>query len=83
MQLTRAFSSAKQDYERVHSRMMQEMPELFEGRVEYFDLSLQAVIKAQVCAAVIVQSESNTSPLGIVLPPSMGHIFWEIFCVND
>lgn len=48
VQLTRALSSAKQDYERVHGRMMQEMPELYEGRVEYFDLSLQAVIKAQV-----------------------------------
>ena len=48
IQLTRALSSAKQDYERVHGRLMQEMPDLFEGRVEYFDLSLQAVIKAQV-----------------------------------
>ncbi len=49
VQLTRALSSTKQDYERVHSRMMQELPELYEGRVEYFDVSLQAVIKAQVC----------------------------------
>jgi len=44
----RAVSSARLDYERVQSRIMAEMPELFEGRVAYFDLCLQAVLKSQV-----------------------------------
>lgn len=43
----RAVASTKADYSRVHSRMMQEMPVLYEGRVDYFDHCLQAVIKAQ------------------------------------
>jgi len=47
-QMHRAVSSARSDYERVHSRVMAEMPELYDGRVGYFDLCLQAVIKAQV-----------------------------------
>lgn len=47
-QMHRAVSSARSDYERVHSRVMAEMPELYDGRVAYFDLCLQAVIKAQV-----------------------------------
>lgn len=54
----RAVSSARLDYERVQSRVMAEMPELFEGRVAYFDLCLQAVLKSQVKARLI-------SPLNI------------------
>ena len=49
-QMHRAVSSARLDYERVQSRVMAEMPELFEGRVAYFDLCLQAVLKSQVKA---------------------------------
>ena len=66
VQLTRALSSAKQDYERVHGRLMQEMPDLFEGRVEYFDLSLQAVIKAQVRLICSISRKSRSQLLFLV-----------------
>jgi len=57
----RAVSSARSDYERVHSRVMAEMPELYDGRVAYFDLCLQAVIKAQAlyyreCSGTLCES---------------------------
>lgn len=39
---------------------MAEMPELFEGRVAYFDLCLQAVLKSQVKARLV-------SPLNVYL----------------
>lgn len=45
----RALASARTDYERIHDRLMQEIPQLLEGRVDYFDTCLFAVIKAQVC----------------------------------
>ena len=47
-QLHRSLASSKADYERVHSRLMYDMPRLYENRVGYFDQCLQAVIKAQV-----------------------------------
>ena len=47
-QLHRSLASSKADYERVHSRLMHDMPQLYENRVGYFDQCLQAVIKAQV-----------------------------------
>lgn len=43
----RAVSTARADYERVHDRLMLEVPQLLEGRVEYFDICLVAVMKAQ------------------------------------
>lgn len=61
-QTQRALSSARSDYDRVHSRMMQEMPELYEGRVGYFDLCLQAVIKSQ---ALHYQDCSRTLHAGL------------------
>ena len=48
--LQRSLSSAKADYERVHGRVMHDMPQLYENRLGYFDHCLQAVIKAQVRA---------------------------------
>lgn len=47
-QLQRSLASAKADYERVHGRLMQDMPQLYENRLGYFDHCLHAVIKAQV-----------------------------------
>lgn len=40
--------TARNDYERVQERLMQEIPQLLDGRVEYFDTCLFAVLKAQV-----------------------------------
>lgn len=48
MQSQRAVTTARTDYERVHDRLMLEVPQLLEGRVEYFDVCLAAVMKAQV-----------------------------------
>ena len=47
-QLHRSLASAKADYERVHGRLMHDMPQLYDNRLGYFDQCLQAVIKAQV-----------------------------------
>lgn len=46
-QTQRALTSSRADYERVQSRMMQEMPVLYQQRVGYFEFCLQAAIKSQ------------------------------------
>ena len=48
LQTQRSVASAKADYERVHSRLMHDIPQLLDNRLGYFDQCLQAVIKAQV-----------------------------------
>jgi hypothetical protein len=52
----RSLSSSRADYDRIHQRMMQELPRVLEGRVDYFEHCLQAIVEAQVlyyrdCAA--------------------------------
>lgn len=44
----RSLSSSRADYDRIHQRMMQELPQVLETRVCYFEHCLQAVIQAQV-----------------------------------
>ena len=41
-------ATARSDYERVHDRLMLEVPMLLENRVGYFDTCLVAIMKAQV-----------------------------------
>ena len=48
IQSQRAVTTARADYERVHDRLMLEIPQLLEGRVDYFDVCLFAVMNAQV-----------------------------------
>lgn len=43
----RAVSTARADYERIHSRLMFEVPELCEQRVTYYETCMRATIKAQ------------------------------------
>ena len=38
--------TARTDYERVHDRLMQEIPQLIDGRLEYFGACIIAVLKA-------------------------------------
>jgi hypothetical protein len=44
----RNLSLSRADYDRIHQRMMQELPKVMEGRVGYFEHCLQAIIEAQV-----------------------------------
>jgi hypothetical protein len=44
----RSLSSSRADYDRIHQRMMQELPQVLDGRVSYFEHCLQAVIEARV-----------------------------------
>ena len=46
-QAQRAVSTARGDYERIHSRLMYEVPELCEQRVGYYETCVRASIKAQ------------------------------------
>ena len=48
MQSHRAVATSRADYERVHDRLMLEVPQLLDNRVDYFDTCLSAVMKAQV-----------------------------------
>lgn len=48
LQSQRAVTTARTDYERVHERLMSEVPQLLEGRIEYFDVCVMAVMNAQV-----------------------------------
>ncbi|XP_022086512.1 bridging integrator 3-like [Acanthaster planci] len=41
-------AAAKEEYDRQHTELMQAMPQFFEGRVEYFQPSFEALIKSQV-----------------------------------
>jgi hypothetical protein len=47
-QTHRSLSSSRADYDRIHQRMMQELPQVLDGRVSYFEHCLQAVIEARV-----------------------------------
>ena len=47
-QTQRNLSLSRADYDRIHQRMMQELPRVMEGRVAYFEHCLQAIIEAQV-----------------------------------
>ena len=40
--------TAKEDYESQNKLLMEEMPNLYEGRIDYFQPSFQALIKSQV-----------------------------------
>ena len=46
--------AARTDYERVHDRMMVEIPQLLEGGISYVDHCLCAVTKAQVYFCLIL-----------------------------
>ena len=48
VQSQRAVMSARTDYERVHDRLMQEIPQLLDGRVDFFDACLFAILRTQV-----------------------------------
>ena len=61
-QTQRALTSAKTDYERVHQRMMAEIPELFEGRVGYFEHCVEAVIQTQVRSPLMLYHGSCSPP---------------------
>lgn len=47
-QTQRNLALSRADYDRIHQRMMQELPRVMEGRVAYFEHCLQAIIEAQV-----------------------------------
>ena len=47
-QMQRSLCSSRAEYDRIHQRMLQELPQVLEERVEYFEHCLQAVIEAQV-----------------------------------
>lgn len=47
-QTHRSLTSSRADYDRIHQRMMQELPRVLDGRVNYFEHCLQAIIEAQV-----------------------------------
>lgn len=44
----KALSTAKEDFEAQNKLLMEEMPKLYEGRIDYFQPSFQALIKSQV-----------------------------------
>ena len=47
-QCKRALGAAKDDYDNHNISMMEDMPKLYEGRIDYLTPSFQALIKAQV-----------------------------------
>ena len=46
--MTSQLSRTRVDYERVHERLMQEVPQLVQVKADYLDICLVAVVKAQV-----------------------------------
>lgn len=62
-QSQRTVTTARADYERVHDRLMLEIPQLVDQRKSYFGACLQAVVNAQVSSA----SYNDTS--NIIYPP--------------
>ncbi len=44
----KALVAAQEDYARQNSALMEGMPKLYEGRIDYFQPSFQALIKSQV-----------------------------------
>jgi len=44
----KSLAGAREEYEHQHATVMEDMPRLYEGRLEYFRPSFQALIKAQV-----------------------------------
>ena len=47
MQAQRAVSTARADYERIHSRLMYEVPQLCDQRVAYYETCMKASIRSQ------------------------------------
>ena len=47
-QITAMVSRTRMDYERVHDRIMLEVPQLLEVRASYLEVCLMAAIRAQV-----------------------------------
>ena len=48
LQSRKACAAAKLDFETQNSLLLSEVPKLYEGRIPYFQPSLQAFVKAQV-----------------------------------
>ena len=47
-QTQRKLASRKADYERVHDRLMHDLPKLYDGRVDFFEPCLVAMVQSQV-----------------------------------
>ena len=47
-QSKKALGVAQEDYIKQNSALMEDMPKLYEGRIDYFQPSFQALIKSQV-----------------------------------
>lgn len=69
--LQRSLASAKADYERVHGRLMHDMPKLYDNRLAYFDHCLQAVIKAQ--ALYYHDSSDSLYKVACSMQKELGH----------
>ena len=49
LQTQRKLASKKSEYERINERLMTEMPQLYDGRIDFFEPCVTAVIQSQVC----------------------------------
>ena len=49
LQTQRKVASAKSEYEKIHQRLMNELPQLYEKRIDLFDPCLTAMMSSQVC----------------------------------
>lgn len=61
LQTQRKVASARSDYERVHHRLMQELPQLYEGRVEFFEPCVTATQQSAVWLSLSSLSPSSFS----------------------
>ncbi len=59
MQSKKALMVAKEDFASQNSSLMEDMPKLYEGRIDYLQPSFQALIKSQV-NAILVMFDSFT-----------------------
>lgn len=44
----KGLATAKETFEKLNNELMKELPEFFEGRLDYFQPCFEALIKAQV-----------------------------------
>lgn len=54
MQSRRALAASKAEFEAQNRQLLEELPHLYDSRVEYFQPSLQAFVSAQVTKSALV-----------------------------
>ena len=54
-QSKKALVVAQEDYVKQNSALMEDMPKLYEGRIDYFQPSFQALINSQVIDLLILK----------------------------